>query len=260
MNFVQTDVTDWSSLTNAFKSAINYSNTNSIDCVVAVAGLFGAPFDLPNEEPASLNKDPPQPPTAGAVFDVNVKGVYYTAKLAQHYFGLKSTSGDQLEGRKSFIVMGSLAGYMEFPQVADYPTSKWAVRGLFRAIRAPMERQGYRVNLIAPWIMDTPMSKDFCDLFRSQDIPVGNPNDVVTAVLRCATDDSISGKYFLTNPRCICQATPLLMHVSSGRALAVGAAETFDLQDDPEGGNSSPVVKEYLATEGKKFVEFFHLG
>ncbi len=195
MNFVQTDVTNWTSLVAAFKSAINYSHNSSIDVVVAVAGLFGAPFILPNEEPASLDGDPPPPPTAGPVFDVNIKGVYYTSKLAQHYFGLNPPRSPETKGKKSLIVMGSLLGYIEMPEVVDYPTSKWAVRGFFREARGPMERSGYRINLIAPWIMDTPMSKDFCEMFRSHDIAVGNPRDVVTAVIRCATDESISGTY-----------------------------------------------------------------
>ncbi|KAK4690317.1 hypothetical protein P7C71_g6446, partial [Lecanoromycetidae sp. Uapishka_2] len=95
VNFVQTDVTDWTSQVAAFKSAIKYSHNSSIDVVVAVAGLFGAPFILPNEEPASLDHDPPPPPTAGPVFDVNIKGVYYTSKLAQHYFSLNPSESPE---------------------------------------------------------------------------------------------------------------------------------------------------------------------
>ena len=161
--------------------------------VLQKAARFGAPFILPNEEPASLDRDPPPPPTAGPVFDVNIKSVYYTSKLAQHYFGLNPTRSPETKEKKSLIVMGSLLGYIEMPEVVDYPTSKWAVRGFFREMRGPMERSGYRINLIAPWIMDTPMSKEFCEMFRAHDIAVGNPRDVVTAVIRCATDESISG-------------------------------------------------------------------
>ncbi len=39
-------------------------------------------------------------------------------------------------------------------------------------------------------------------------------------------------------------------------ALGVGAAKTFDLMDEPEGGNSTPVMKHYQATEGKNSVKF----
>ena len=42
-----------------------------------------------------------------------------------------------------------------------------------------------------------------------------------------------------------------------GRALAIGATETFDLRDDLEGLNAGIVMKEYLAGEAKEFMEFF---
>ena len=43
----------------------------------------------------------------------------------------------------------------------------------------------------------------------------------------------------------------------SGRALAVGATEIFDLRDDLEGLNAGIKMKEYLEGEAKKFVDFF---
>lgn len=60
-----------------------------------------------------------------------------------------------------------------------------------------MEDLGYRVNLIAPWVMDTPMSKSLADLNRKHGFPVGDANDVAKAVIRCAVDDDICGKLFI---------------------------------------------------------------
>ena len=57
-----------------------------------------------------------------------------------------------------------------------------------------MEDLGYRVNLIAPWVMDTPMSNNLANLCRRHGFPVGEVNHVVEAVVRCAADDSICGK------------------------------------------------------------------
>ena len=57
-----------------------------------------------------------------------------------------------------------------------------------------MEDMGYRMNLIAPWIMDTPMSRDFAEMCRGKGIPVGRADDVASAVIRCAADDAICGK------------------------------------------------------------------
>lgn len=194
VNFAHTDVISWSSQVAAFKSAIAHSRNQSLDIVVAAAGLLGSPFILPSSEPASLDKDPQEPPTVGAVIDVNFKGIYFTSRLAEHYFSLlsppHSISGDQ----KSLIIFGSLASYIDFPPVADYLASKAAVRGFFRATRSTMAEKGCRMNLVAPDIMDTPMAKDFVGMYRSNGFSVGNPKDVVDAVVRCAVDDEMSGK------------------------------------------------------------------
>ena len=76
---------------------------------------------MPDEQLASLEKDPPEPPLADAVYNVNAKGAYFTSKLAQHYFGL----GERLPiPNRSLILMSSLGGYFEFNN-AEYCSSKW---------------------------------------------------------------------------------------------------------------------------------------
>ena len=56
-----------------------------------------------------------------------------------------------------------------------------------------MEDRGYRTNLIAPTVVDTPMSNAFVGMCQARGVPVGSVSDVVNAVLRCAADESISG-------------------------------------------------------------------
>lgn len=194
VNFVATDVSDWESQVKAFKAAIGFSKIDSIDVVIAAAGVGGAFFIGEQDEPPSLEKDPPAPSRSAAAFDVNAKGVYYTTKLAQHYFALPNISSKASNQplRKSLVVISSLAGYLEINN-ADYTASKWAVRGLFRSARSKMEDLGYRMNLIAPWVMDTPMSKGLADICRQHGFPVGEAKSVADAVIRCAADDSICG-------------------------------------------------------------------
>ena len=194
VDFVRTDVTDWNSQVQAFKSAIAFAGSNSIDIVVAGAGLSGQRFISDQEETPSLNRDPPVPKAAGPTLAVNAEGAYYTSKLAQHYFALPSTSENIARYKKCLILISSIAGYLEIV-ASDYTASKWAVRGLFRSIRSKMEDLGHRVNLIAPWIMDTPMSKGLAEICRANGIPVGDANNVAEAVVRCATDETICGKY-----------------------------------------------------------------
>ena len=203
LNYISTDVTDWHSQITAFKSAITYSARSTIDIVVAAAGVAGSPFIAPNEDPPSLEKDPPLPDSADLNFDVNAKGVYYTSKLAQHYFALplpSSSSSPQTTTqsspppfRKCLLLIASLAAYLEI-NGADYTASKWAIRGLFRAARSKMEDRGCRMNLIAPWVMDTPMSKGLADICRREGFPVGEAGDVAKAVVRCAADEDVVGK------------------------------------------------------------------
>lgn len=163
--------------------------------MVAAAGVAGQPFIAEDEDPPSLDNDPPLPRSADLNIDVNAKGVYYTSKLAQHYFALPSSSQTKADPpfRKCLVVISSLAGYLEL-DAADYTASKWAVRGLFRSARSRMEDLGYRMNLIAPWVMDTPMSKGLADTCRENGLPVGDARDVAEAVIRCAADDAICGK------------------------------------------------------------------
>ena len=193
-----TDVTSWQSLVRAFKSAIRFSSGEAIDIVIACAGVNGEPFIIPSEQtPPSLDHDPSPPSSVSRLIDINVKGVYYTAKLAQHYFGLSTGSaesdGSSEKFRKCLILISSLVAYIPYPQIVDYPTSKWAVRGFFRSIRPQMEDLGYRVNLIAPDIMDVGMSTGILSVYKENNIPIGNSADAVQAAIRCAACDSLSG-------------------------------------------------------------------
>ena len=78
---------------------------------------------MPDEEAASLDKDPPKPAFVDAVYAVNAKGLYFTSKLAQHYFGLKGQEQPQL-GSKALIMFSSLGAYFEFNN-AEYVSSKY---------------------------------------------------------------------------------------------------------------------------------------
>lgn len=60
-------------------------------------------------------------------------------------------------------MISSLACCPELNDV-DYTAPKWAVRGLLRSARSKMEYFGYGMNLIAPWVVDTPMSKSLADV------------------------------------------------------------------------------------------------
>ena len=195
-HFVQTDVASWTSQVETFKAAARFSQSkSSLDIVIACAGVPGEGFFADPDGPVSLDIDPPEPKGSTLAFDVNAKGVYYTTRLARHYFGLNLAKGapEQATFKKALILLSSLSGYLEVNNV-DYGGAKWAVRGMFRAMRSKMEDAGYRTNLLAPWVMDTPMSKPLATVCQMKGIPVGKVEDIVDAAIRCAADEQVCGE------------------------------------------------------------------
>ncbi|KAI9878199.1 MAG: hypothetical protein M1830_001591 [Pleopsidium flavum] len=246
--YVRTDVTDWASQINAFKRTIDHSPSNGIDIVVTAAGLNGHFMVTRNDEPPSLDKDPPQP--SAQTVDVNLTGVYYTTQLALHYFKLKGPSESTDQGRKNIILISSLAGYVELPCLADYMAAKYGVRGIFKALRNNLGSVGVRINLVAPWFVNTPMAESIVAIFEERGVLVAKMETVVEAVVRCATDDNINGKSSLSDVEC------KLMGEScrSGRAIAVAPSGNIDLRDDAEGLDAGIEIEQFLNGEAKGYL------
>lgn len=146
-------------------------------------------------EPSSPD-DPAPPPTA--VLDVNVTGVYYTTHLALHYFRAHPAA----TSTKQLVFLSSLLAYVEAPLVIDYIASKAAVRGIWRCIRGEAAalgiKGGFRTNLVAPNLVNTPMTKDFVDFLRDgRGFAVAEVEDLVAAMMRVLGDQSIDGELVL---------------------------------------------------------------
>jgi len=221
VQFITTDVTSWTSQIAAFKTAIKFSPTHdTLNIVVASAGVAGDAFYPPNEPPAKLEDDDPPAPNMVA-FQVNSIGLYYTARLSKLYLNSGPSSDPP-----SLILIASLVAYIDMPLMTSYSSSKYAARGLFRSIRPIFAEHGIRVNLIAPWIMETPLVSDLVKLFAAVGAQPGEPEQVVNAALRFADDKTING-----------------------RAVAAGPKRVLDLCDDVEGGDGGSVMRGYHETE-----------
>ena len=140
---VKCDVTSWSDQLAAFKKALEISPSKRIDIVVANAGIGGNDSVAMND----ISKDEPDEPKL-ATLDININGVFYTTKLALWYFE-KQNAGEH-KGDCSLVLQASLAGYLDL-NAPQYAASKFAVRGLMRALRRQVGQNGIRVSLIAPW-------------------------------------------------------------------------------------------------------------
>ena len=183
------------------------------------AGVAGKDAQSWLEEASKTpDADPPTPRTT--IIDVNLIGLYYSTHLALHYFKQTSKPGD--EGSKHLIYISSLAGYIPINGLLDYNASKYGVRGMFKALRhndtiLGDSRPRFRLNLVAPTFISTPMTNHAQSELTAIGIEFGKVEDVVAGVVRLACDESISG-----------------------RAIAIAAGKNeagdrnFDLNDDWE--------------------------
>lgn len=190
VQFVAADVTSWEAQVAAFKAAVKFHPDSVLDIVVANAGMFSEPFVAPDESPISLDQDPPRPETTP--WEVNTIGFSFTAKLAQLYFELPSEK--PAAKPKCLILVSCIAAYVDFPVVAAYTSSKYGARGFFKNMRGIFSSRGHRVNLIAPWIYDTPMAAGVIPLLEAVDAPVSDIGLMSNAAVKLVEDDTINGE------------------------------------------------------------------
>lgn len=205
VTFVRVDVSDWNSSLAAFKHAVNFSPRKTLDVAALFAGLakgteMAQEVALADPEP-SIDRDPVAPNLD--VLNVNLLGSYICSQLALHYFRLKpSVDGPEVVGKKSLILVSSLAGYLDYGQ-SQYATSKFGVRGLFRTIAFANKKadSNFRVNVLAPGFVETPLVTGLpgAELLlgmigeRKLWVPIEH---VVDAASLCATNEEVNGRSF----------------------------------------------------------------
>ena len=202
VSFVKCNTTDWDSSVAAFKHAINFSPSKTLDIAALFAGTDGEAkgmIDLIEAVgPPSLDFAPSKPPLKAV--DVNLYGVYLSAFLALHYFRLPSPSPQPF--KKSLVFVSSMMGYIDLPYNTGYAMSKFGIRGLFRSIRSQAHRFNVRVNNIAPAYILTPLTKKIHKIDDPKEpskatgyvLPWADIGLVVDAVARCATDEEVDGR------------------------------------------------------------------
>ncbi|KAK5109199.1 hypothetical protein LTR62_007284 [Meristemomyces frigidus] len=200
--FVHCDVTSWSDQVAAFKKAKEVSPTGAIDIVVANAGIV-ASDDVFNHEDLEAN-EPKEPDLS--VVKVNLIGVVYTTKLAGWYFA-KQFARAQKEGREahvdqSLVLQASVAGYLDLIGVPQYTLTKFAVRGLMRSLRQTGPWTGMRVNLIAPWYIDTTLiPEESRQAIQESGAEWAKVEDCGPALLRIVADRKVNGRAVGIFPR-----------------------------------------------------------
>ena len=209
LHFFHCDVTDWQSQVSFFKNAVKVSPHGGLDMVVANAGIADPKEAI--EQPQGIDAAEPSPPNL-KVLDVNLKGVLYTAHLALWYLprnpGSVPANKDSDAGRtqrdRHLVLMSSMAGLGPIPTQTLYATSKHAVVGLYRNLRATSFMHGVRTNLICPYWIDTPIVTTGARLLLAGGL-IGKSEDVVEAATRFAADPSIVGRAVAVGPKLKCR-------------------------------------------------------
>lgn len=90
------------------------------------------------------------------IMDINVNAVFY---------GMKAATPLLRESTKnpSIINISSIAGIQGFNNTVGYVTSKWAVRGMTKAVALDLGPANIRVNSIHPGVIKTAMTEQFDD-------------------------------------------------------------------------------------------------
>ena len=207
VTYAHCDTTNFASQINAFKHAIQFAPSKSLDVVALFAGVtaeHGSIMDHLVDVKPSLENDPAPPHIQS--LSINLIGIYYSAYLALNYFRLPSQPTDVPSSvDKSLIFINSLAGYLDFARHTTYNVSKFGARGLFRSIRSETKQAGARCNLIAPWLVKTPMTESLQHKFpeEGKGVSWARVEDVVECVSRVVVDSTVDGK---------CASSPCLLY------------------------------------------------
>lgn len=132
----QADVRDFGALKAALDDGV--AKLGKLDIVSANAGIFSfGTLDVLSEEQFD------------DMTDVNLKGVWHTAKAAMPH--LKANKGG------SMILTSSTAGIVGFPNVGHYVAAKHGVVGLMKTLALELAPEFIRVNSVHPTTVNTDM-------------------------------------------------------------------------------------------------------
>ncbi|RBR26112.1 uncharacterized protein FIESC28_01140 [Fusarium coffeatum] len=180
--FVKCDIRDWDQQKTVFEKAKSQSPSNSVDVVIANAGISRSSgdslwnLDDPEGEPTKPDLN---------IVRVNIDGTFYTWKLAVHYFR-------------------SMVAWIDSPGNWEYTATKYGLRGFMRTVRRSSHEQNIRINYVAPcWIKSAIRTAEYEKWLIDHGVEFGEQKDVSSCMLRIATDRTINGRSLMITPRSV---------------------------------------------------------
>ncbi|KAM0552456.1 hypothetical protein ACHAPJ_008017 [Fusarium lateritium] len=200
--FVETDVTSWKALTNAFQVALQ--EFGDFDIVCPGAGVYEPNWSNFWHPPGSPESKDDVDSGQYKLLDINLTHPIRATQMAiSHWLhpqnppDSKSTPTKASVGNpKRVIHISSIAGYIPVFRAPIYGASKFGINGFVRCL-ASMESVGIRVNAVAPGVVRTPLWTEHPEKLKfvdeTQDAWV-TPYEVAQAMLACVeNDDNVGG-------------------------------------------------------------------
>jgi NAD(P)-dependent dehydrogenase (short-subunit alcohol dehydrogenase family) len=132
---VPTDVTDAEQVRNAVEATV--ARFGKLDILLASAGLSMRAY-FEGSQLEAMER----------VMRVNFFGTLYATHFALPH--VKKAQG-------SLVAVSSLTGKRGIPSYAVYGASKFAIQGLYEALRLELMRAGVHVGVVSPAFVDTPL-------------------------------------------------------------------------------------------------------
>jgi NAD(P)-dependent dehydrogenase (short-subunit alcohol dehydrogenase family) len=204
VKFIQVNVASWTSQLALFAAALDFFPDHEMSALVTCAGVSSSPsWEISPAVPSTLkaeNDAAPNPPSAKCL-EVNLIGTMYSVNIAATYCMGAASHANHGEApgtlRKSIILMGSTSGFRSLLGKTDYSVAKWGVRGLFRNIRSELPKHGIRTNMLAPFWVPTPLTKDVAPVLERQGIQIARLEDAIEGVMHMITDSGMNGESFI---------------------------------------------------------------
>ncbi|RCV48311.1 3-oxoacyl-ACP reductase FabG [Marinitenerispora sediminis] len=173
---VRCEVTDPASVTEAFE--LVEKEQGPVEVLVANAGITRDTLMLRMDDSAFEE-----------VLATNLSGTFRTVRTA--------ASGMLAARRGRIVLLSSALGFLGSPGQTNYAASKTALLGLARSLAWELGARGVTVNLVAPGIIDTDMTRVLSERRMTalmKMTPLGRPGtpDEVAAAVRFLASDSAS--------------------------------------------------------------------